>query len=185
MRFHVGVLLALGGVLAADGLVRFGKGFLHVADASFDVVDDVVLAVVNTLGIRLIMNDGCAGFEGVQRGQYWRQYLVFHVDQLQCLLGQLRRIRGHNGHAVANVAHLVIQAHLVVGLELRVALPARSVFNARQVLIGQHGAHPGQGAGAAGIDLFNIGVGVRAGEQCSVEHALHVHIIGEDGFAAG
>jgi hypothetical protein len=43
------------------------------------------------------------------------QDLVGDVDQLERLLGDLLRVRGHGGDAVADVADLVVEADLVVG----------------------------------------------------------------------
>ena len=43
--------------------------------------------------------------------------------------------------------------------------------------------HAGQGAGAAGIDALDAGVGVRAGQQRAVQHPAHLDVVGEDGLA--
>ena len=66
MRLEVSMLLALGGVLTADHFVGFCESGLDVANAGLDVMDDVVLAVEDAVGIRFVMKTAYATIKGIE-----------------------------------------------------------------------------------------------------------------------
>ncbi len=104
---------------------------------------------------------------------------------LSACFGNFHRVGGDGGHAIAHVAHFVVEADLIVGRRIGVALSAGGVFDALDVFVMDDGVHAGQRDGFAVVDVQDAGVGVGAGEQLGVQHAAHVDVIDEGGVAFG
>ena len=170
VRLDRRLLHLLHRVLALEDMGGLGQCGLHVAVIDMQVVDEVALRIVNFDGVRLIMHFRRAGLHGCHRVKHGGQHLVLDLDQLQRLLQDLGRLGGDDGDAVADMAHLVVQADLVVGRRVGIALPARGIDHARHIHVGEHGMHAGQGACLGGIDTLDAGVGMGAGEQAAVKH---------------
>ena len=76
------------------------------------------------------------------------------------------------------MANFIVQADLVERWWLRIALTTRSILDPRNIFMGQYSMHAGQFTRLAGINTDNTGVGMRAGEQFTVEHAIQPDIVG-------
>ncbi len=131
------------------------------------------------------MDDWCAGTDGFLDIENSRQGLVGHVDEANGGLGNSQRVGGHRSHAVADIAHLVIEADLVVGRRIRVRLAAGRVLNALDVTAMDDGAHAGQRPRLAVVDGNDARVGVRTGQQLGIEHAPHFDVVNEGRIALG
>ena len=74
-----------------------------------------------------------------------RQRLVVDLDQVDGLLRDLGRERGHRGHEVALVAHDVLAEQVAV-------LDEVAVEDVGDVLVGDHGEHAGQRLGLGRVE---------------------------------
>jgi len=72
--------------------------------------------------------------------------------------------------------HHIIQADLIVRQRLRITLSAGGIFDAGNVFVSQHRMNTGQGTRLACINITDIGIGMRTGQECTVEHAFHVDV---------
>ena len=132
--------------------VCFGEAPLRVALAHLDVLEEIAA----------IVDQGSVGSQSLLRGSHHRQRLVFHLDQLQRLLGDLLRLGGDQGDGVAHVAHLVVGQHRPIGDDDAMVLVARHVFS------GQDGHHTGQGFGFAGVHPQEASVGILAAQHLNM-----------------
>ena len=107
------------------------------------------------------------------------QLFVFDFDQLQRLLGDLRRIGQHRGDRIADIAHLVDG-------DDRLILVGRAILEveALDVIARQGRDNAGQLFGFRGIDLDQSRVRHRAAQYPRMGHARQLDIAGIDRLAA-
>ena len=123
---------------------------------------------------------GCMVAMGSKTGG---QHFILDFDQVERGPGDVGRLGGDDGHAVAHVAHLVVERDLIPRMRVGPGLAARSVDDARDILVGQHGMHAGQRPRPAGVDARDAGMGMRAGQQGRVQHAGQIDVIGKNRLA--
>ena len=102
--------------------IGLGEALLDVSPLSVDVVDDVAFAVVDVLGVLLVVDHRGSGLHRLKLVEHGGQHLVGDVDEAQRLLGDLCGIGRHGCYSVADVPHLGVEAHLVVGMGVGPAL---------------------------------------------------------------
>ncbi len=83
------------------------------------------------------------------------------------------------------MAYLVVQADLVIGRRLGIALATAGIDDPLHVLVGEDGVHAGECQRPAAVDIEDACMGMGAGEQAAMEHAGHLHVVGEDGAPFG
>ncbi|MPN25380.1 hypothetical protein SDC9_172789 [bioreactor metagenome] len=72
MRFQMGMLLSLGAVLGRIYVVCLGKGFLNITTLGFNMLHNIVGAVIDAHGIRFVVDDGGTVLYGVFRVHHHR-----------------------------------------------------------------------------------------------------------------
>jgi hypothetical protein len=93
------------------------------------------------------------------------QGLVLDFDELQSVLGDLFGVGDDAGDFVADVAHDLIEEKSLAS--------ERDLWS---VLRAEHGAHAGESFSFASVNLFDLGVRVRAAQDLAVEHPRQLHI---------
>ena len=101
-------------------------------------------------------------------------YLVFDLDPLGRLAGDLRVVGRYQRDWLALVAHDVHGQHRLVDDLQPVELVAR------HVLLGQHRGHARHGQRLGGFDGADPGVGMRAAQRGPPDHAVHPQVAGVD-----
>ena len=181
VRLDCGLLHLVDAVLALIDVRGPGQRGVDVAEVHVQILRHVARSIVDLHGVGFVVDDRRPRLHGLHRVEDGGQNLVLDLDEFQRLLENLGRLGGDDSHAIADMAHLVVQAHLVVGRRVGVALPAGGIQHALHVLVGQHRVHARQRQRLALVDAHDAGVGVRAGEQAAVEHARHLQIVGKNG----
>ena len=117
------------------------------------------------------MNQRCAGCQRSFDAGHHRQRVVVDFDQRQRLFGDLVADGGNHGHALAPIAHLVIE-DVLVARERGIARRRGAVVqHARYVVVGQHRLDAGQGARLRGIDAADGGVRDGGAQGAREQHA--------------
>ena len=145
----------------------------------------IMFRIGNVFGILFVVNNGSAVPHGFKSVEYRGKDLVLHFYKFKRLFRRLGRLGGHGGDPVSDETHLVVQDVGIVGRRLGIALAGRGMRNPGHVLIGKHGFYAGNPFSFSGIYIFDAGMGVRAPEDAAVKHAVEIHVVGENRFAAG
>lgn len=126
--------------------------------------------------VRHVVVDGGAG--GIRSGgvHHGGQFVVFDVDHLDGVLGDLHRFSHHQRDLVAHVAHLALREHRVGRLLHRRAVDAVDEPAARQAvhLVGgqivarEHGQHARMIACRIRIDVLDAGMRIRRAQECRI-----------------
>ena len=147
----------------ADDVVGLGEGTVgRVLVAGLPVVD-----VVGGLPLLLVADQGRIARRGLLRARDRRQRLVVHLDQLERVLRDVRRLGDHARDLLPLVAHLVGDEH-----GLRVARQRRHPGEVvlRHQLARDDGDDARQRLGGRRVDRAQARVGVRAAQDLHVEH---------------
>ena len=98
-----------------EDIIGGGAGGVYVFHINADARGDVVLrfAVGEVHVIVLVVDDGRAFRRGGAQIEHGFEHLVFHFDEFQRVLRDLRRLGGHSSDAVAHVAHLGVEARVI------------------------------------------------------------------------
>jgi hypothetical protein len=134
---------------------------------------------------RLAMELRCAGLESGDRIDHRRQDVVIDLHELCGVARLAERIGDHHRDMVADVAHGVDREHGVRRRLVRLAVLAldhpaadqAADLVARRVLAGEHGDHAGCGLGRGGVDLPDLGVGVRRAHEHGIGLAGAVDVV--------
>ena len=167
---QVAVVRQLRGVGALEHPVGVLEAGVEVAVLPDAVGLDVGPVRIDALGqrrrvlvvARRVVERRGAGLDCLQRIVHTGQLFVVHLDEAQCLVGDLGRICGHRGHRVAHEPHLVPGQH-------RHVLHAQPHIDLRQVRARQHRVDPRQRPGLAGVDLAYARVRQRAAQHLGAE----------------
>jgi hypothetical protein len=172
-------------VFPLEDVVGRLQGRVHVPQFDAQAARQVALrvAVGKRHVVRLVVDHRRAGGHALAGVEDGGQLLVFDLDQLQRALGDLLGLGGHRGHAIANVAHLAVQADEVQRAGDRVRLAGGRMHHARDVLVGEHRVHPRQGARFADVNPLDPAVGNGAVQQLADQHPAHLHVGSEGGLA--
>ena len=190
MRLDIGLVHRLGGVAALDDHLGLLEAGVDVALLEVDALGDV-----RRLG-RLRLDTGSEQVVVQHRRivrhrrldiDDVRQHLVLHVDQLERLVGDRLRRRGHRGDRVALVQRLAAR-HAVARqvAEIHRTFADERLFrrDVREVGGGDDGLHAGELQRLAGVDRDDAGVRVRRALHLAPQHAGHHHV-GAELRAAG
>ncbi len=183
MRLDRRLLHLMDAVGALEDVGGFRQPLFHIADGGVNLDGDVALDIGDADCVRFVVNDRRARLHCFQRIEDRRQHLVIDLDQLERLFGNLRRLGGDDGHAVAHMPHLAVERNLIPRMRVGPRLPTRRVDDARHIFVSEHGMNARQRARLRRVDAGDAGVGVRAGEHRRVQHAGQVDVIGKGGFA--
>ena len=124
---------------------------------------------------------GAPGSTRLGRVEDGRQHLVGDLDQPAGLLGQLGRLGRDGGDAVADVAHLVVEADLIPRVRVRPALARRGVLHARRVQVVDDGVDARQRARGGVVDRDDPRVRVRAAQHLRVQQPARLDVGRERG----
>ena len=136
---------------------------------------DIVRAVlVDEIGLR---------FHRLFRIEVRGQRLVFHVDQLERVLGNLFADGGNAGNVIADVADLL---HRQRGL---IVSNRKNAVGIRRVCAGHDGDHAVQRLGARGVNALDARVRIGRMQNLADQHAGKAEVVGvlagAGGFAGG
>ncbi len=167
VRLHRRVGRAVERVLALHHDVGAVDRGVDLAELQVHVLRDVtVLAVLGDCRFG-------AG-QGLVRVEMGLEDRVFDLDQLQRVDGRVLVEGRDRGDGLADVAHLVHgERRLVLG-------PGQDAEFYRQIGADDDREHPGQRAGAAGVDGLDDRVRMRAAQQLRVQHARQLDVVGVD-----
>ena len=192
VRFDVSLVYRLGGELALDDNVGVGEALFQVASAELETVGNVGAAVLVSPaacpGVGAVASDQTLMERrrtvpgSVLQGQDGGQYLEFHVQQGQRLLGDVLGGRRHRGYGMAAVEGL-FPGHDVAGVKPvvdRAALFLVSYCSRHlgEVGCGDHGFYPRQRQGAGRVDALDPRVWVGAAVQFAIEHPSKIDVRG-------
>jgi hypothetical protein len=133
--------------------------------ADFPVEDAVIGHVVEDLRLAGLVGRGEVGAGG--------QRVVVHQDRLGRILGGIQAFRHHEGHRIADMAHLAAgeqEARGIGGARAVAVLQAAGMGQGadpvrRQLLRRVDGEHAGHGPRIGGVDGEDRRMGVRAAQQ--------------------
>ena len=122
------------------------------------------------------MQDGIAARPDRGLGiDHRRQRLVLDLDQLEGVLGEVAALGSDDRHGLADVAHPVEGDAAL--LDRRVGETRHRARDLGDLGAGHDGCDPGQGLGAAHVDRFDPGVGVRAAQRRGVQHVRQHDVV--------
>ena len=122
------------------------------------------------------MHQDAVGLHRLHRVIDARQFLVFHVDQVDGLARDVLVDGGHRSDRFACVANLAAG-------EKRLILDRRAEFLIRQVVRGDGRAYARECAGTTDVDGNDARVGVRRPQRLAVQHARQGEVGAIDQFA--
>jgi len=99
----------MSAVFAFEDQVGLAEAFLDVAEFFEDVAGDIARGVVDPGGIRLVVDDGRAGFNGIFDLQDGRKHFVLDLDEAASLFRDGARFGRDGGDAIADEADLVVE----------------------------------------------------------------------------
>ncbi len=157
VRFHRGMRHFVGDVAALGDVVGFGKSLVQVAE-------DMVIIFFEIM--RTVLVDEIAfGFHRLFRIEVGWKRLVFHVDQLDRIFGNLFADCSNAGNMIAHVADLL---HRQRGL---VVTHRKNTVWIRRVSPGDHSDDAVQRFCPRSIDMLDSGVGIGRMENLAHQHA--------------
>ena len=178
MSLHRHVLHRRVGVFALDDPLGLGEALFDVAFAGHGEVGDVGAGMRRehrldvVVGAEIRVHQRRVRRQRIHVVEDRPQDFVFHLDELDCLVGDRQRVGRHRRHRLAEMPDLVlgqdvlvdhVEAHLVV-----------------EVVAGEHRAHARQALGARDVDALDLGARVRALLDLGVEHAGQDHVADVD-----
>ena len=170
---------ALEEVLALHHHLRARHAPIHLAEAELHALGDVA---VPPLPARLV-DEGTllapVRRERLLRIQTGRQFLVIDADARQRPDGGVFVHRRHRGNPVTDVAHPLHAQRVFVGR------PGNDAVSDRHVPPGDDGVHALERERPGGIDGEDAGVGMRAPQNLSVQHARERDVVGVCRLARG
>ena len=193
MGFDVALMHRLGAELPLHNDVGFREPLIDIASLKEEVVGDVgTLAgvVVRPEASRPHVRVGSVGqplvedrrvvFHSFQHVDHSGQNLIVYVNQLQCLLRDVRGSRGHGRNRVSLVQGFV-GSHTVIAEELWVDHRAFAQVDdpsGRLVKVsrGHYSLHSGQSQSTAGVYPFDPRVGMRASEHLGVKQPRQIDV---------
>ena len=184
VRFDVSLVDGGGVDLVLRHRVGLGKTFGDVPELVLVVRRDVALpagVLAELLRGQVLVQEHGILLHRLEDLGVRRQHLVVDVDQAEGFLGDVLVDRRHPGDGMAAVEHLV-GGQDVVAHVFQLGRPLAEVddfvpFGRGQVTqSGDHGAHPLQRLGPAGVDRPDAGVPVRGAQHLPVEHAGKLHV---------
>ena len=110
MRLDVALVHRRRVELALDHDFRRGQSFLEVAELELEVLGDVrrlARGFTQRFGDQVVVHKRRIVAHGFTHVDHDRQWLVIHLDEVERFLGNLRAGRGHRGHGMPLVKHLV------------------------------------------------------------------------------
>ena len=142
---------------------------VHVAEFEMDQFVDISI-------VGVIVNSRIGSLGRFRHGADRRQDLILNVDEIKRRGGDVFVPGGDCCDFIADEAH-------VIGSQGMLVLAHRQDAEGnRQVLPGNHGMHPVQRLGPAGIDLHDPCVGMGAPQHPATQHAGQDHVVREDGL---
>ncbi len=110
-----------------EDMIRLGEPGLDIPDVGPDVMNDVALGVVGAFHVGLVVDHRRRVLHRFVLVEDRRQHLVLHVDEFDGRFGDLERVGRDDGHSIADMADLVVEADLIVREWIRVALTSGGV----------------------------------------------------------
>ena len=167
MGYRVNVELIL------KNLIRLGKTHSHISLRVFHDSADVCPGdsfIDGRMVVRsqLFMDDGGpvkGRFPGIKSR---RQFLVFYPDFFGSFLGLDFRLRGHRRHRFSHVANLADREERLVLYHV--------AKGKGKILSCYDSPHPRYGPGCRGVNFHYFGVGQRASQGGTVEHAREFNV---------
>src|SRR5208337_2563232 len=101
-------------ILVLHNQVRLRKALLYITKIGAYVGGYIASLIKDTGGFSLRMYTGSIGLQSMARMKDSRQYLVFDLDQFECLFCNVWSVGSHDSHAVTNITKNVIQTVAVL-----------------------------------------------------------------------
>ena len=124
MRLNMGLLNFRYLIGFLKNMIRLFKPLLHIANIDADLRRQISFRIrfgkVNILW--LIMDLWCPGAHRFRCNKYGWKWFVFHLNQLECLVGDLLGLRRHERYPIAYESNFFIQRKCVKWTRDRVGL---------------------------------------------------------------
>ena len=172
IRLHIGRGRPPHAVFALDDHLCFGKTALNVTPGIHRRRYHQIATRTHRMDLRRIR------LHGVFDGEHCRQRLVGNLDQIDSLLRDLLAHRCHCSHALAPVAHRVIENVLVARHRRRTRMRRAVVQHPRYILMRQYRLDPGQGQRLADINAENAGMRDVRALETRMQHAGQGQVAG-------
>ncbi len=177
MRFDIALMHRLGGVATLDDHLGLGEALVDIAALQPIALGDVGRqgrALIQSFRIQMSMQHRRVGGHGRLHIDHVGQDLIGDLDQARGLLGDGGGGGGHRGQGVASVENLAAGHHVLRQVtQVRRALAGLVFLRGQvgEVLGGDDGLDPWQGASPAGVDGHDAGMGVGAALDLADQHA--------------
>ncbi len=138
MGFNMGLLDLWNLVFFLENLICLFKSFLNITNIDPNLCGQIFRRIrIREIDIIiLVMNNRCARLHGFPGIQDRIQDLVFHIDCLDCHLGNLFRFRRDKCYPVSHKTHLIIKRVAIQRTGNRVGLARSGIRHTGQILVG-------------------------------------------------
>ena len=148
----------LGGEMLLDDVFRLCKALFNVPENKVGGIGDIAALE--------FIDQGCVGLQGILGGQHHRKLLVFHVNQIQGLLGRILVYGCHGCNAFTKMVNLGNgHGQLIPGIR------SRPVWLSRKVFARNHRHNTGKRLRPGRIDIDNVGMGLRTSQDFAMQHS--------------
>ena len=144
------------------------KGRDHIALGVVDAIDGSAVGVKE-------WRSGLAGLFGVEDGG---KDVIGDADEAACGIRYLGGLRDDRGHALADMAHDVVEHTGVVRVVFAVLVPAGGVAGGRHLCVGEDRDNPREGASLSDVDGGDAGVCVRRSEHAENQRGCRGRVRG-------
>ena len=154
-----------------DDDLGLGKPFFDIAELAFHPrcnIRRLGRFRFDALGELIFMQDRRIGLHRIAHVDHMGQNFVFHLDQLQRLLGDGIAGRGNGSNRVTVIQHVFTRHHVprhVAEVDHQFARCRMLNGHIREVVARDDGLYAGQCLGGGGVDRQDIGAGMRAAQH--------------------